>query len=343
MKGNYRTLTNLAEEIERQDSVKEDYLVDTNLMMMDGDCDLIVPQANILNSRITNYCHGQIANNLKIPKKYYDAMGEIPGLRSQNVNAWFKNKPQKRLLRTLENKSRAFLSDRYRPMDNMFLMSALLPTIKNFNVEVKSCSMSDTRMYLQLVFPELKGEVKVGDIVQGGITVVNSEVGAGAVDVQRLIWRLACANGMRQASLLRKYHVGARLSDENMDIFENDTIIAELESLKLRLRDTIAHALEPKTFEESLLKMRIAQEDKIDMIQGTIENVTQRFNFSEKETDLIITNMMDESNITRYGLANGITHLAHTIDNPDRQYDYESIGNQIIELKPHEWKIINAA
>ena len=45
---------------------------------------------------------------------------------------------------------------------------------------------------------------KVGDEVQAGFIIGNSEVGAGSVFVEQLVWRLICLNGMRRGQSLRK-------------------------------------------------------------------------------------------------------------------------------------------
>lgn len=84
--------------------------------------------------------------------------------------------------------------------------------------------------------------------------------------------------------------------------------------------------------------MKAAAEDRIEKPQAMMKNVTQRFGLSEDHGDMILSNMIEEGNLSRWGLANGITALAKSIENMDRQYEYEKLGNAIIELPKSEWK-----
>ena len=348
MKTQYQSLTDFAQEIERRERVKNDFLAPSSKLLMVQDQNLAIEGAGEFS--LTDYAHDQIAGHYHIPRKYYDAMAEVPGLRSLNVNAWMRKEPETRLVRTMEGKARAFLSDKFRPIDNYDLLAnSIFPAIQPFRneLQVMSNSLSETRMYLQLVFPKIQGEIKKGDVVQFGIVLTNSEVGAGAVDVRGMDWRLSCLNGRIAESLFRKYHVGRRIGSEegdDMNIFAYDTVKKELEAYQLRLRDVIKHVLSESVFENRLKMMRDAREgdNKIVNLPQTVENVTKRFALSEKDGQSIITNMAAEGEINRYGLSNAITALAHSIENPDRQYDVEKLGSQVIELSPRDWKVLTA-
>ena len=54
---------------------------------------------------------------------------ESPHLLDQNVNEWFSKNPERRMIRVLDGKVRAFLSDRYRRLDNLELCATVLPVI----------------------------------------------------------------------------------------------------------------------------------------------------------------------------------------------------------------------
>jgi len=346
MKGNFTSLTEFAQELERREAAKNDYLVDTrNMSMLPNGETLRIEEAGEFS--INDFAHRQLADRLQIPKKYYDRMAALPGLRAQNVNQWFDGKPEKRLVRTLDQTARAFLSDRYRPIDNHFIMNAIAPVLYEHNdLQIMSEGLSETHLYLQMKFPKLSGEVKKGDVVQAGITLTNSEVGAGAFNIRSMDWVLACTNGMIGESLIRKYHVGRRIGGdtEDYDIFQDDTIKAELESYRLRMRDILKHALSEAEFSNRLVLLRNADSDKIEKPVGTVENVTKRFLFSENENESILNNLMTRGEQpSRWGLSNAITALAHKQDNLDRQFEYERIGNDIITLKPSEWEVLKAS
>jgi len=346
MKTQYNSLSELTAEIERQEASKADYLApaadirlaDDNTLELDG----------IGNFGLNSHAHSQVASKFGIPKRYYDDIGNVPGLRAYSVNALNGANPdRKHFVRTLDNTARALLSDRFRPIDNMFVMNAFLPAVQPISndIQVRANVLSDRRLYLQISSKRYEGDVKVGDPVQAGIILTNSEVGAGAVDIKSLIWRLVCSNGMIGQSILRQMHAGKRIDEDNIDIYSDDTLKAEMKSLSLRMRDMIAHSLSESVFKEQLERLQIANGQEIAKPRATIENVTKQFTgiILTDEIDKIEANMAKEGNISKYGLANGITNLAHSIENPDRAYEIEKLGAKIISLEPSQWEVVNAS
>ncbi|MEG0936362.1 MAG: DUF932 domain-containing protein, partial [Clostridia bacterium] len=76
---------------------------------------------------MTDLFHRQLGSSLGIPSKYYDKMqAELPSLLSQNVNGWLRTRDSRQTIRTLDGSARAFLSDRYRRIDNYEIATATL-------------------------------------------------------------------------------------------------------------------------------------------------------------------------------------------------------------------------
>ena len=213
-----RSIQDVSREILRQQEAKADYLVATDRLYMDtyGDSPVIrvldregIDQIEPLEIQQT--AHQQIGTYLDIPSKYYDRMLQRdPALLSYNVNRWFQKEPEQKLLRTMDGKARAFLSNRYRRIDNLDIARVVLPIIGEMEgARFESCEITDDRMYLKVVNPRLQAEVIPGDIVQAGIMISNSETGLGAVNIQPLIYRLVCSNGMvvNEAGT-RRAHIG---------------------------------------------------------------------------------------------------------------------------------------
>ena len=65
----------------------------------------------------------------------------------------------------------------------------------------------------------LQDEVRPGDVVQAGVSISNSEIGRGAVNVCPMLYRLVCTNGMtvtnNAVSKMRRTHSGPRLFANN--------------------------------------------------------------------------------------------------------------------------------
>ena len=170
-----RSIQDVSREILRQQEAKADYLVATDCLHMDtyGDSPVIrvldregIDQIEPLEIQQT--AHQQIGTYLDIPSKYYDRMLQRdPALLSYNVNRWFQKEPEQKLLRTMDGKARAFLSNRYRRIDNLDIARVVLPIIGEMDgARFESCEITDDRMYLKVVNPRLQAEVVPGDIVQ---------------------------------------------------------------------------------------------------------------------------------------------------------------------------------
>jgi hypothetical protein len=78
---------------------------------------------------------------------------------------------------------------------------------------IVSCNVTDSKLYIQALFPRLEGEVKPGDAVQGGLIITNGEIGDSAFDIRPMIYRLVCTNGLITGNVandarLRRNHLG---------------------------------------------------------------------------------------------------------------------------------------
>ena len=240
-----RTLQELAIEIDRQARTKKYFLVDTTAMSVIPHEEGIRFQAEGMSADfgINDIAHSQIGQHLEIPARYYERMRtESPELLSQNINHWLHNRaPERRMLRTLDGNLRAFLSAKYRRIDNMEIAETVLPIISRMEgAKVESCQITEQKMYIKVVNPRITTEVRKGDIVQAGIVISNSEVGMGSVSISPLIYRLVCSNGMIAAQQVRKNHVG-RLNDADVDmsIFRDETIEADDRAFLMKVQDAV--------------------------------------------------------------------------------------------------------
>ena len=146
------TLQQMLTEVKRQSESKEDYLIAPNRLRMesygkemflhlsdDSGTELIEPMT------ITGIAHRQIGTHLRIPAAYYDRMREErPDLLAYNANIWFKQESSQRMLRTLDGSARAYLSNRYRRIDNIDIAGVTLP-IAPCAGTVQRCGLVDFR------------------------------------------------------------------------------------------------------------------------------------------------------------------------------------------------------
>src|SRR5690606_35080046 len=116
---------------------------------------------------VTPLARRQLAEKLKIPFNYFERMREEhPALLDRNVNTWLQSEDSKRMIRTLDGNVRAVLSNRYRRIDNYDVVESILPVLERLpNAKFESVELTETKMYLKVVTPDLKTEMRPGDVV----------------------------------------------------------------------------------------------------------------------------------------------------------------------------------
>lgn len=350
-----RTLTDLAMELVRRNNAKKDYLIDTRNLVMDaapGEFQLTMRNPlrkmnTVLN--VNSIAHRQIGTSLGIPAKYYDKMrSENPELLATNVNSWFTEQPQMRMVRTLDGTARAFLSDKYRRIDNFEIAEAVLPIIADIpDARVESCEVTDERMYLKVVNPRLQTEVAKGDIVQSGILITNSEVGMGSMAVQPLVYRLVCTNGMVvNDAATRRYHVGrGNESAEDYSLYSNETLAADDRALMLKVQDTVRAVVDQTRFERVVKMMRDAKDAKITTsdIPAMVELAATDYGMTKPEGASVLDHLIRDGELSLYGLANAVTRAAQDVESYDRSTAMESIGYTILGMSRSQWNKLNNA
>jgi hypothetical protein len=290
--------------------------------------------------------HRQLCESLGIPAKYYDKMrGEYPSLLARNVNGWFRHAPSKRTIRTLDGIARAFLSDRYRRIDNYEIARATLPIIGEMpDARVVSCEITENRMYIKAVNPRLEAEVQKGDIVQAGVVISNSEVGRGSVSVMPLAYRLVCLNGMIVNDLgQRKYHAGREL-EESWELYSDETLQAEDNAFMLKLADIVRAAVDEARFTSVVDKLREAVDIRITAsVPQVVELTAKQYGLTKPEETDILQRLISGGDLSRYGLSNAVTRASQDVQDYDRATALEGVGWQIAVMPREVWAVINEA
>ena len=350
-----RSLVELAREIERQQSLKRDFIAPSNNMRMtssaiEGDA-VMLSIDGISNGRfgINSIAHEQIGSRLNIPKRYYDTMlSDAPDLLATNVNHWLGASRDKRMLRTLDGKARAFLSNRYRPLDNLDLMEVALPSLVEAGCFVRSAELTERRLYLKATTDRIQSEVRVGDVVEAGILITNSEVGMGSLRVEPLIFRLICVNlAVAKDMGMKKYHVGRGFGAEDegaAEFFRDETRMADDRAFFMKVRDVVGVALSETGFEKIVSKLREATTKEITgSVEGAVEITARKFSLNETERGSVLRNLIKGGDLSMYGLSNAITAMSAEAESYDRATDLERLGGEIIELPNSAWKEIAVA
>ena len=337
-------LSDLAQELERQRVTKRDFIAPSKLVSMNVNGDISLQIGDQGNFEIRETAHQQIAQRLGIPQKYYEkCLKEDTKLLSENVNAWLQKDQDKRMVRTLDGQARAFLSSRYRPLDNFDLAEIVLPVLTESGCRIESSALTEKRFYIKAITERINLEVSKGDVVQAGIVISNSEIGLGSVKVEPLIFRLVCLNGMiSQDSSLIKYHVGKDSESDLAELFFRDeTRKADDRAFWMKVKDVVRGSFRQDVFSVIVDKMRLASARVIEAdVVDVVESIKDKFILSDQERGGVLSYLIKGGDLTQYGLVNAVTRASQDVEDYDRATELERIGGSVLELTKQEWEQI---
>lgn len=341
MKQGIKTIQNLYGELERQREARKDLIADTrsiNISSTNGVSMLSVSTGeDILSYHVTDIAHRQIADRLNIPYKYYERMRlDYPALLDKNVNGWLLKNPERRMLRTLDGKLRAFLSDRYRRLDNLELVDHVLPVIAEMKgCEIISCDITETHLYLKVINKTMKAEIVPGDVVQAGFVISNSEIGLGALKVEPLVYRLVCKNGMISKDLAhKKYHTGKQVEDTDnaYELYSDATLAADDKAYFMKVQDIVSAAVDEAKFNLTIDKMRTAMIIKTgDNPVQTVEVLGDRYVLNKLERASILRHFIMGNDYSHFGLVNAVTRSSQDVQDYNRATELERIGGTLLD------------
>jgi hypothetical protein len=361
----------LVRELKRRIDAAEDYISDTRRLgfsveAIDGEKDVIhVPTltldnpdgGDLIEAPINDHAQQQIGQRLGVPSKFWDRMRDShPDILTDVVTKLFTREPEVRMVRTLDGTARAFLSNRYRRLDYYDLMErSVLPALHEYGSEqaqVLSCGLTDTRLYVKVLFPDVQFEITPGDPMFGGVAIGNSEVGAGSLFVEPFTYRSFCTNGMifgKQAYAdfgLRKMHVGRQIEDTEAAraLFSDATLRKEDEAFFSMAYDMIKGAATGMQFAAIADACRKAAGVEVggDPVQ-VVERLAKATSVTEDERGSIMQHLIEGGDLTAWGYVNAITRTAEDVDSYDRATELERLGGDLVDWSASAWKALAVA
>jgi hypothetical protein len=360
--GKMHNLQEMAAELERRAAAKRDLIVPTpklQALLIGDKFQLDVDGKELLT--VNDLAHRQIGEHAGIPAVYYDKMRkEAPDLLADNINRWFREEPSNRLVRTMEGQVRAFLSDKYKPIENEDMARATLPALLELDLEIMSSEITERRFYIKAVDKKVSRELaKIGGnfgdgkhvilrTVSPALTISNSEVGFGAASVLGGVYDAFCSNlasfGERS---VRKYHVGSSNeigADETYAVLSDETKKLTDQATLAQMTDVVKAAFDRARFDSLVAKIEGTQADKIegDPVK-VVSFAAKRFGLNETEGKDVLRHLIEGASLTRFGLYNAITRASQDVPDYDRASELERTGGKIIELPEAEWRVIGMA
>ena len=305
--------------------------------------------------RPNDIAHRQISDKLSIPKRYYDRMkADHPNLLDSNVNGWLSQQDTPYLLRSYREDEgpatgRALLSRRFKCIDNIHLLMAVLKAVQKekLNVTVESADITEKKLYVRFIAPKaivgghdlLRGyknpsTLEVGDGVMAGFTLRNSEVGMGRYEIAPRATVLVCRNGMiRERDAWGKNHVGAKL-DEGVIDWSDDTYRSALHLIQNQITDYVRHFASEKYLMSWLSDIRDQGGYRLQHPVSCIENVTSSYDITQEDTQSILEYFSRSGQNTAFGIAQAVTFHAHQVGDADKRNDLEGYADDMLARIP---------
>lgn len=350
------TLSDIAQELERQTTSRKDYLVPQgaiDVKVIEGK--VVLDGINGAPVTIQPHAHGQIATHLGIPKAYYDTMqAKQPELLAQNIRTWLHaDQGEKRMIRTLDGQARAFLSPKFRPLDNYELANAVLPTLLGSKVQVLSAELTETRMYLKGILPDLsdtlpdglawgQGHHRVDGLIVAAVTISNSEVGAGSLRVEPSVFTPWCTNlAALASSAMKKYHVGRSFSldESGYEVFRDETRRLDDRAFFAKVQDITRAAFDVDAFKRAVADLKATVDRGIKGNLTKVVDITvQELALPKTTAGLILEHLARGGDLSQWGLASAITRTANDEADYETATLLEHAGGKVLALPPAQWE-----
>ena len=308
--------------------------------------------------RPTAVCDEGIADKLGIDLRYLRKLRDHAiDLYDVNVNGWLdRADPGRRFLvrcfrgRTGSGVARALLSDGYKRIDHLDVLTAILSGVERAGVpvHVQGCDLTERRMYVRLFSEQVSAlapallagyrspftgaEGAANPVVWGGLVITNSETGDGAAAITPRLVVEVCRNGYTiTADAHRAVHLGGRLAQGVID-WSADTQQRSLDLITAKARDAVARFLDPAYVQAVVTRIERDASVPVERPQDTIALVSQQLRFTDEQQDAVLSHFIRGGSLTAGGVMHAVTSVAQTLDDADAAHDMESQALKVLQL-----------
>lgn len=297
-----------------------------------------------------------LAAKLRIPRAYLRELREtgkldlvdanVNGLLHGNAALGREGDPRKFLLRTFKGEggdhgtARALLSDSYRTIDNWDVLTAAIKGMSANGLDahvVRSADLTNRRMYVKIVVPEVQALAPEllknyrspfsgnsgadNPTVFAGFVLSNSETGGGAFSITPQLEVQVCTNGMTiTQDAVRRTHLGAKLEDEGIVQYSNETHQANLELITRQTADAVRTFLDVDYMRRVISRIEEQSGAKVTKPQEIVKAVVQRDAFTKADAEGILDAFIKGGDMTKGGVMHAITAYSQDVEDADRAY-----------------------
>lgn len=292
---------------------------------------------------LNNNAVSQIAEKLAIPTKYLRDLAEGDEwkrhLCAQILNEHSSWTNRKRfLIRTVGEEVRGVMSDSYRRLNAVNIMSAFVDEAQRQKAEVANAYMTDTKVWCETLLPmPFDIPTKNNGIVKifVGARFSTSDYGDGSVDMRSFILNGACLNGMVRESVMKQIHLGGRLP-ENIALSE-ETYRLDTAATASAITDLTKDLYSNETIRAKAVEIQKASEMEVDLSKE-LTNLVRKGSLLKNEGSevekLLVNNRPGdglEGSSTLWKLSQGINAFARDLDQDQkRSRELQEISGELL-------------
>lgn len=284
---------------------------------------------------------GQLADRMGVPQRYLRTLagGEEWQvlLAAQILNehsGWTQR--SRVLVRTVGKQVRGVLSDSYRRLNSVEILTAFVEEASNQGAVISDAYMNDTKVWAETILPQpiVVPTKNNGDVVIfAGARFSTSDYGDGAVDMRAFLLNGACLNGMVRESVMRQMHLGAKLPDSlalSQQTYELDT-----QTTVSAVRDLTRGLFLPENIKEKAYEIQGASEMEVDL-EKEVKKLTSNGSLLKAEGQEVEKLLMKndpndgvQGGSTLWKLTQAITAHARTLT-PERSRELHEISGALM-------------
>lgn len=246
--------------------------------------------------------------------------------------------------------ARALLSDRYRIVDHLDVLTAALTGVRaaGGDVQVDTADLTDRKMTVRFTAPQIGAlapdlldgyrspftgaEGADNPLIFAGLVLSNSETGGGAFSLTPQLIVEVCRNGMTmKRDALRSVHVGGQL-DDGVVRWSEDTQRRNLDLVTAQTRDAVTTFLDVDYVRAKIDELSGRWNAPVDRPEETVRTVVSQLRFGEAAADAILGHFIAGGQPTAGGVVQAVTSYAQTVDDPDAASDLEAAAVDVLAL-----------
>lgn len=335
-----------------QNNVPQDRLLRTAAVTFRDDADLTInggTNGGSFTAPLTRHALGQAASRVGFPASYAaDVMAEKGTVGREVVaralTTLYAAEPttRKMLVRSVNGKVHGIMSDAYRRLDSRPGVDAFIGAVSALGAVPYGGVVTDTRVVIKAILPRVfvlgsqrtdgHGD-RFHDAIALGLSLSNSDFGAGTYKLNLYVERVLCLNGMIGEAAFAQRHLGARL--EEGDFYSERTHRLDSATMVSATKDYVKAILSPEGVEKTVAILQNAATTKLDL-EAEINSVLKKTMTKEEIKGLTAAlQSVNEDEMplgppTPWRMANAISWLAGKAEDADRSVDLQRMAGKYL-------------